>query len=155
MKPLFDESNWAALEAIAQRWVGTPFAPGGAVCGPRGGASCGRMVVAILSESGLPITQQEFPDTPLNRATHYPGSVMSDLLRALPERFFESTAKDIQPGDILIIKLGIGAHHAGIALPGQRVIHSWQKEGAHINRWDEPRLTKRIYSVFRPLITTP
>jgi cell wall-associated NlpC family hydrolase len=152
MSPFFEQAD-VDLDAIAARWVGTPFAPAGAICGPRGGASCHRLVVAVLAEAGVPISQEEIPDAVLNRATHFPGSLMAEWLRAKPDRFDEMDSAQIRAGDILLFKFGVGAHHAGLALSGQRLLQTWQHAGAHITRYDAPPLHKRLYAVFRPLKT--
>jgi hypothetical protein len=144
----------AALRAAAERWQGTPFAPAAAVCGPRGGACCHRLVIAILAEAGFPFDQSEVPDAPLNRATHHKGSMMADWLQAHPDRFDEiplPTPAVIQPGQIALLRLGIGAHHSMIALDRRECLQTWQGIGAHISSLDDPRIAKRLLALFTPL----
>ena len=148
----------AALRTAAERWKDTPFAPAAAVCGPRGGACCHRLVIAPLVETDFPITQAEIPDGVLNRASHYAGSQMADWLRAHPDRFEEillPTLACVQPGDILIIRLGIGAHHAALALDRGEVLQTWQGLGASITTMADRRIEKRLFAVFRPLEMLP
>ena len=154
MTPFFTQDNIDRLEEFAIAWTGTPFAPGGAVCGPRGGASCVRLVAAGIISCGFPLDQDEIPDAPLNRASHHVGSMMEDWLRVNPERFEEVPASEICPGDLLLIKLGIGVHHIGLALAGDRMMHTWQHMGAHVIHHTDPQMKKRIHSVFRPLKPT-
>jgi cell wall-associated NlpC family hydrolase len=155
MTPFFSTPDRiAALRAAAQRWQGTPFAPAAAVCGPRGGACCHRLVIAGLAEAGFPINQADVPDGVLNRATHHSGSQMADWLRDNPARFQEITpaALDgVQPGDLLLLRLGIGAHHAALALDRREVLQTWQGIGAHIAQLADRRTAKRLLAVFRPL----
>jgi hypothetical protein len=158
MTPFFSTPDRiAALRAAAEHWQGTPFAPAAAVCGPRGGACCHRLVVAVLAEAGLPIYQEEIPDAPLNRATHHQGSLMADWLRAHPQRFEEiplPTLAVMLPGDIGLLRLGIGAHHAALALDRREVLQTWQGIGAVIGPLDDPRMEKRLMALFRPLALT-
>ncbi len=144
----------AALRTAAERWQGTPFVPASAICGPRGGACCHRLAVAPLIETGFPITQEELPDGVLNRASHYAGSQMADWLRANPDRFEEipiPTLACIQPGDIILLRLGIGAHHAALALDRGEVLQTWQGMAAAITVCAERRIEKRLHALFRPL----
>jgi cell wall-associated NlpC family hydrolase len=144
----------SALRTAAERWQGTPFAPAAAVCGPRGGACCHRLVVAVLAEAGFPLAQGEVPDGVLNRATHHVGSIMADWLRAHPDRFAEITPAGldtVQPGDLLLLRLGVGAHHVALALDRGEVIQTWQGIGAHIAQLSDRRTAKRLMAVFRPL----
>jgi len=152
MTPFFSSSNVPGLRQAALSWCGTPFAPGGSTKGPRGGACCHRLVAAAIAEADFPVTQEEMPDGNINRATHHPGSVMADWLRANPERFLElpQSSFEFSPGDILIIRLGIGAHHAALVLDNGEVLQTWQRIGAHISPLDQ-RLLKRIHAAFRPI----
>ncbi|MFA5265800.1 MAG: hypothetical protein WC378_18425 [Opitutaceae bacterium] len=149
-----DPAHVAALRTAAERWQGTPFAPAAAVCGPRGGACCHRLVIAVLAEAGFPIAQNEVGDAPLNRASHHAGSMMADWLRAHPERFEEipiPTIASLQPGDIALLRLGIGAHHSALVLDRGEVLQTWQSLGASITTAAERRTEKRLAAVFRPL----
>lgn len=168
MTPFFSTPDRiAALRAAAERWQGTPFAPGGrAACGPRGGASCHRLVIAVVSEAGVPWSQEEVPDAPLNRAAHHHGSLMADWLRAHRDRFAEITLSDsqpsalgsqpsladlVQPGDVLLIRHGIGVHHAAAALDRGEIIQTLQGIGAHIVQPVERKQRQRLWAVFRPI----
>lgn len=159
MKPFFSApERIAALRTAAERWNLTPFAPGGKTHGPRGGACCHRLVIAVESEAGLPWSQDEVPDGVLNRAAHHAGSVMADWLRAHPDRFAEilapadlSLADLVQPGDVLLIRHGVGVHHAAAALDRGEIIQTLQGIGAHIIRPVERRQRQRLWALFRPL----
>lgn len=151
MNPFFDSSSHDELLRAAGAWLGTPFAPAGAVPGPRGGANCGQCAVGVLIMTGFPISQSELPAYPLNRATHHPGSIMVDWLRQHPDRFAEVASDQIQPGDILVLKLGVGAHHVALAMPDGQLFQSWQGVGAHFTTYRDPMIAKRIFAVYRPL----
>jgi cell wall-associated NlpC family hydrolase len=147
MSPFFTSDRWPALESAAIAWVGTPFAPRAGI--RSAGACCHRLCVGVLHDAGFAITQDEVPDSifALNRATHHAGSVIADWLDTQPSRF--SPSSDVQPGDVLLLRLGVGAHHAAIALPGDRIIHTWQHTGAVIV-CITPKLTARIAHIYRP-----
>jgi cell wall-associated NlpC family hydrolase len=152
--PFFNSpERLAALRAAADSWDGTPWAAGSGVKGARGGVCCHRLVTGILVDAGFPITQEEVPGGTLNRATHFPGSVMADWLRAHPDRFeeFPANPTTLQAGDLLTIRLGLGSHHIAIMADHLYVAHSWQGVGAHIGRIVEPKLLSRITHIFRPI----
>lgn len=159
MTPFFTTpERIAALRLAAERWTRTPFAPAGAVWGPRGGACCHRLAIAVEGEAGVPFSQAEVPDAPLNRAAHHPGSLMADWLRAHGARFAEITASTpeqlselVQPGDILLIRHGVGVHHAAVALDRGEVLQTLQGIGAHIAQPVDRRMRQRLWAVFRPL----
>ncbi len=161
MTPFFNTpERQEALLAGARKWEGTPFAPASAVCGPRGGACCHRACAAVWIEGGLPITQDELPDAPLNRANNHLGSMIGDWLAANPERFQAVSPgwESLQPGDLIIVVNGIGGHHVAVVLPGGLMVQSFQKIGVHITRVDhEARATRLrkglVYAVYRPLDT--
>ncbi len=161
MTPFFSTpERVAALRTVAERWVKTPFAPGGtAVCGRRGGASCHRLVIAIEAEAGVPWGQEEVADAPLNRAAHHHGSLMAEWLRSHGDRFAEISAAAgeladvVQPGDVLLIRHGIGIHHAAAALDRGEIIQTLQGIGAHIVQPVERKQRQRLWAVFRPLVS--
>ena len=144
----------AALQQAAASWDGTPFAPSSAVKGRDGGVCCHRLAIGVVADAGFPVTQVEIPDGVLNRATHHAGSIIADWLRLHPDRFqeiAEPSSDKVLPGDILLIKLGLGAHHAGVVIDAHRMIHSWQQQGAHIIRYDTGKFSERVAHIFRPI----
>lgn len=152
MTPFYTEKNQADLEVAALYWEGTPFAPAAAVRGERGGVCCHRLVIGVLADAGFPVTQDEIPDGPLGRATHHKGSMMADWLREHGDRWKEYPPKEpVRPGDILLIRIGVGAHHAAIVLPDGKVCQSWQGIGAHVSPITANKLHTRIAHIFRPL----
>ena len=146
-------ANVTALAAEAAKWPGTPFAHYGAVAGPKGGASCHCLVGAILNGVGFKV--ETLPRVRVTWAKHHTGGLMLPWFRARGTSFAEIKppfVASILPGDVIIAHLdGLCAHHCGLALPGEQIIHCLPKLGVHTTALGDPNLHTKIAGVFRPL----
>lgn len=145
MKPLISTADDAArLRAEAESWLGTPYVPEGAVKGT--GCSCSALPYAILKGLGhgaptIPRRQTLKKDELL--------PAMVAWLVAHPEYYVRVEPTEISPGDVLVIKAGIG--HMLLCYEANGLIHSWQGRGVHRIDLQDSSITDRIVGVWRPV----
>lgn len=155
MTPFFNTpERIAALVAAADALEGTPFAPGGCIAGPRGGMCCHRSVIWVLEHAGFPVHQWQIADGPMTRGTHHVGSAMAAWLDTQSDRFMPlqmESWESLQAGDVLIIRNGVGSHHAALLLAQGRVLQSFQQIGVHIVTGVYEQRRRLITHVYRPI----
>ncbi len=142
MKRLIEtEEDVTRLRLIAEGWIGTPYAPDGAVLGA--GISCHRAPAVVLEEFGMALG--EVPSRKgLIKAQI--GGVMRDWLDAHP--LFQRNESAPTPGDVIVSEIPYG--HLGLVLDRGEVFHSWARDGAHIAKLDLGELQGRILGIWTP-----
>lgn len=146
MTPLIQTpEDMAKLRAIAETWVGTPYAPDGAVKGA--GASCHLVPAEILREFGMALP-------PIPRRTGMTkreiGPTMAAWLDSHPAIF--SRVDSPHPGDLILTEIPFG--HLALLLDRGEIVHAWQREGTHVAAYEPAKLTDRVRGYWRPLSTT-
>lgn len=145
-------SRIAALEAAATSWLGTPFAGNSAVKGPQGGVCCHRLVHCVLAESGWTAIDQ-VPSAPSALAWRTNEGVMLDWLRGRPDLLqeFLPGGTEAVPGDVVVYQIGMCAHHMGVVLPQELLLHAWRRGGAQLSQYRDRQLASRAIALFRPM----
>ena len=143
-----------ALERSAAIWPGTPFCHHGAVPGKSGGASCHCLANAVLKGAGFDLAE-ELPRVRVTWGRQHTGGLMLPYFRARGIKFAEITPVSIDailPGDVLVANIGeLCEHHCGVALTGQKLIHTLRATGAHFTAFGDPFLKASLVAIFRPL----
>jgi hypothetical protein len=141
-----------ALEEAALSWLGTPFAGNSAVKGPQGGVCCHRLVHCVLMESGWGAIA-EVPSAPSALAWRTSEGVMLDWLRGRPDLLREYLPGGVEPvaGDIVVYQIGMCAHHMGLILTQDRLLHAWRRGGAQLSHARDRQLASRAIALFRPM----
>lgn len=103
----------AAIVAEARAWIGTPFRDHGEVKGRNGGVDCAKFIKLVFRNVGL-IDDLAIP--------HYSPQIFlhkdtGDYVRAVLGVAFEILEAAVQPGDIVLYKLGRDWGHGAIILP--------------------------------------
>jgi hypothetical protein len=147
MKPFVSTFEQAeTVRAIANTWIGTPYAADGADKGA--GVSCHMLPSEILKEAGFP-----HPAPPkrgrMLRCELLP-TMLAWLLAHEGTHFVRVDTQAVQAGDVLLFDAGTG--HLALALDHTNVIHSWQRQGAHISAFRVPTLLRQLKGIWRPSI---
>lgn len=148
MKPFVSIHEQADLiRSIANTWLGTPYAADGASKGS--GVSCHMLPSAILAEAGF------VHPTPPRRGRMLRCELLPTMLAWLMAHegthFAQVPANaPVQAGDVLLFDAGTG--HLAVALDGNNVIHSWQRQGAHVSSFRAPGMLKRLKGIWRPIV---
>jgi cell wall-associated NlpC family hydrolase len=154
MTPFFSTpERLAALAAEAARWPGTPFVHFGAIPGRSGGASCHCLAHAVLTGAGF-VIEDPLPRVRVTWARQHTGGLMLPWLRARGTLFEERPLEvgQIQPGDLLIANIGeLSEHHCAVAVPGQQILHTLRREGAHLTALGDPVVRAITVGIFRPV----
>lgn len=125
---MISDVQLAALEAAARSWIGTPFCEGT----PRKGlgVSCHHTVAEVYFESGL-LPRIAVPDGPSHWSPANTRSLIEEwfdnsplFLRVARDLTGAELVREIKPGDALGFRVVNAIHHAAIALPGRRMVHS-------------------------------
>jgi len=150
VKPFFNSpERLAALGAVAQSWLDTPFAPHAMVKGA--GVDCVHLVAAIYLHCGV-LSEFRPPRYSLDAGHHNKDSQLLAWLNDSPR--FASVPFDpasVLPGDTLTFNLGLSEHHVGLMLDGQRFIHVLPRRRVIISSLAESYYRRRVTSVFRPV----
>lgn len=142
-----------ALQAAAAPWVGTPWAPNSAVCGPRGGVACHLLPRAVYIDAGWLDAGFPSPAGTPNAGRHHGAGTIEPWVEARPEfrRAPEAGVGGCEPGDLLGFRLGprpvVG--HLGLMLGEGRFLHVLQHKGAAVDRIEDPTWTRRLLRVWR------
>lgn len=113
------------LHDEAERWVGTPFHPHARTIGA--GVDCVNLAAAIYEASGV-IERFAPPPYKMDGGSHLARSQIYAYLNQDPD-FYELPVSVRQPGDLVCINLGTVAHHVGILLENNEIIHAVQRQG--------------------------
>ncbi len=112
----------AAVVAIAQTWIGTPYRSGAQKRGPNGGVDCANLPAAVYPEAKVipPFDVEFYPqDWHLHRGTER-------YLAKVLEHAFELPAGTLpQPGDLAAWKFGRCFSHGAIVVKWPRIIHAF------------------------------
>lgn len=134
-------SDWRnRLTAVAESWVGTPYRPEGATIKGHG-ASCERLILAVLQDAGCPIAL-DLPAHVPARPDHDPG--VRGWFAARPRQFLEITPDCALPGDLIGITFGRYIRHLGLCLGGPRFVHVLASTGTVIHSLNDPSWGKRL-----------
>lgn len=139
------EKELDALEASANKWIGTPWMDNSAALGR--GVCCHLLLASVYFDAGwLP----EMP-MPQGAAMHARGNdspIMLGWFRGPGSTWFREVVTH-EPGDALLLHVGHVPHHLGLALRDGRVLHVTHNQGVRIvdsnGRWE-----KLLANVFRP-----
>lgn len=144
--------TYAALQAAAERWIGTPFFPNSDCPGPRGGVSCQKLVAAIYREAGF--CDVEVPEVPMAHARFSTRSLVVDFLAGLPQfiRMQDTPPLAALPGDLLGFRLLRTIHHLGICVRPGVFIHAIEHIGTTFCPLADPTWARRLEGIWRPVI---
>lgn len=138
-----------ALEAESRRWIGTPWCPNSDAIGTSGGVSCHNLPRAIYIAIGaLPRAFPKVIGTPVG-TKHSRQSVMEPWLDQQPEFTRVPNHAEIQPGDLVGLRIFACCDHLAIALRDTRIVHVLMRKHTAIDQigsW-----TNRIMAVWRPM----
>jgi len=114
----------AAIVTETKTWLGTPYR--GWSCVKGHGADCGQLIYGVYRACGL-VPEMQLPrDYSLQVSLHRASTEYVDLVA----RYFrEIPEADVQPGDLVIYKLGHAFAHGAIVIEWPRYIV--QAEGRH------------------------
>ena len=149
--------------AVAQRWLGTPFAPRTRVCGA--GVDCVQLAGAFYIETGL-VTHFTPPPYHLDAGAHRETSQVIEYVEALPDKlrlFWASDGRDNKEmppviiGDLLGFKFGRVIHHVGMVVADAGIgrptefIHVFRGGVVCPSPLDDSSWLARLAAVYRPL----
>jgi len=149
--------------AVAQRWLGTPFAPRTRVRGA--GVDCVQLAGAFYIETGL-VTHFTPPPYHLDAGAHRETSQVIEYVEALPDKlwlFWASDGRDNKEmppviiGDLLGFKFGRVIHHVGMVVADASIgrptefIHVFRGGVVCASPLDDPSWLARLAAVYRPL----
>jgi hypothetical protein len=148
MKPFVSVPEQAdTIRSIANTWIGTPYAADGAAKGS--GVSCHMLPSMILTEAGF------IHPTPPRRGRMLRCELLPTMrswLLAHEQTHFAPVPahESALAGDVLLFDAGTG--HLALALDASTVIHSWQRQGAHVSNFRIPALVRHLKGIWRPVI---
>ena len=135
----------------AARWKGTPFQPRARVCGA--GVDCVQLAAALIEEAGL-ASGLAFPPYTVDFGDHADASPVLAWFEDHPEWTAVELA-NVEPGDVVVFRVGKVANHVGVALGDQRFCHCLRGHGVLISRLDDPTYARRWVRAFRLCSTLP
>lgn len=145
----FSEGRLARLQAAADAWLGTPYVQSGAVRG--NGASCHRLVDAVLRDAGFPM-----PPVPERGTTT--RSRFLDVMRGWLDGHAEHFAKidvrevaDLCAGDLLLCKVGIGHMALYLGGPAAEALQVLRTAATHKVTLHHAQTFARVLCAYRPL----
>lgn len=136
----------ALLEAAAERWRGTPFAPNCST--PGRGVSCHNLAAALYEAAGY--ERMTLPDVPISHARFSETSFVLAFFASRPDFVPIEDPDKILPGDVLGFTIRRCVHHLGVALPGRRFAHAIDGAGACIATIDDATWLSRLARIWRP-----
>lgn len=146
----------ASLRSLASAWLGTPWCANSSARGRRGGVACHNLPRAILMETGLlPADFPEITGDP-TATRHSKDSVMAPWLDARPEfvRIPAFQLSDLQPGDLLGLRIYHCIDHLGLFLGSLDFIHVLMHKHAAIDSLQDPTWSGRLLAIWRPRALT-
>jgi cell wall-associated NlpC family hydrolase len=142
MKPFASISeNTERIRLSAESWMGTPYAPDGAVKGS--GCSCSMLPWSILSESGFQL--EEPPARGRMLRCELLPTMLGWLMAHEGTHFASVPVDEAALGDVMLLNAGIG--HLALCLGDGNVIHCWQTRGVHRTKYTTPSTLRRIVGV--------
>ncbi len=163
MKPLIaTDYEIRRFHREALSWVGTPFAIRSAVKGA--GVDCVRFCAQVLTNVGHGCDYSNLPHY-VSRSGH--ALVESRLIGWIENEGREwfqpvGAVNDIEflqrissmrlaPGDVLTIRIGAVAHHAGIVFKDLRFLHAMEGGKVEFADLRDPTYGQRLVAAFRPI----
>ena len=150
----------AALRALAESLVGTPFFPNSEAPGRDGGMDCVHLINYIDRTLGL-FGQIEIPPQIMDHAQHSERSALIEAFETWPAlkarfaRVTDCSPENILPGDHLCFLFGKAPHHGGLMLDRGEFLQTLRPEGAHlmllraaVRGW---KILGQLAAVYRPL----
>jgi len=143
----------AQLQAVAARWLGTPFMANVAVRGT--GVSCQKLVCRLYVETGVWPPDFDVPEGPMDWSHARTRSLIAQFMDSRPEFLQIDNPQSAigNPGDMLGFKIGGCVHHCGIVLDAAsgRFIHCLRHHGVLISTLKDASYLSRIGNIWRPM----
>jgi len=140
----------ARIVEEAKSWIGTPYRGWSCIKGPKGGTDCGQFLYGVFRACGL-LPAVDLPkDYSLQISQHRASSEYLDLV----DKYFRDIPEsEVQPGDLVVYKIGHAYAHAAIVVnwPGY-VIQAEARHGvsgAHGSKSPLFRLAERVFRTLR------
>jgi cell wall-associated NlpC family hydrolase len=145
---MLNQDQRAAIVAEAKSWQGTPYAEHVHVKGV--GTDCGQILYAIYRACGLLPEVQLPKDYSIQVAQH---RASTEYVEFVNRYFREIPEADVQPGDLVLYKLGLAYAHGAVivAWPGY-VIQAEMREGvcgAHGTKHPAFKLRPRTFRTLK------
>ena len=143
------------LEITAISWVGTPFCEHSQTKGA--GVSCHLLLGAIYRESGLLPDLMDLPSAPTGWSRANTRSIIAEWLDGPGLRWFRPVGTPhsedgLEPGDVMLFKIGHAPHHVAMRLGEGRLISTMETVGTRI----APNMTRawirRLVRSWRPIL---
>lgn len=131
---------------IAAKWIGTPFYPHMAKRGI--GADCVHMALEIFKESGLIPKDTTLPSYRLDSGDHLDSSI---VLKWLESSGLMEKVEDMQPGGLVVLKVGRVEHHVGVAISSFKFVQAIRRYGVIESDLRDSTWAQRIRSYWEPL----
>lgn len=138
------------LEAIAGRWLGTPFSANACVPGHMGGVSCQALAAAMYIELGVLPTDAEIPTGRINRGRFSRESEITPWVDGRFEFQRQADLNDVQPGDLLGFQVGHCVNHCGVALSSSQFIHCIERAGVNVSSLQDATWLSRLVVRWSP-----
>jgi cell wall-associated NlpC family hydrolase len=132
--------NASAIITAARECVGTPFRHQGRI--PGAGLDCAGLVIHAAKSAGLPVRDYcGYPDRPFNGM----------LKRMLDDQtcIREIATTDIQPGDVLLMRVNAAPQHLAIVSYGNYIIHAYQNIGKVAEHGIDEMMRLKIVAAYR------
>ena len=137
------------LWAIAETWLGTPWANNSEVRGARGGVACHLLIRAVLVEWGA--LSRDFPRLLATPADARRTGLFEAWLDRRPE--FERVSgwipQLVQPADVIGINWNGKMGHVGLSLGRGKFLHVLTHSQATIDPICDPTWSARIGGIWR------
>lgn len=158
----YSSAQLDALEAAARSWEGTPFCNSSAVKGV--GVSCQHLVCEIYFEARW-LPRFAVPNGPLQLGRagtvslmeealdQHPNFVDADPQRLVQHDWRRGLAEIVRPGCLVVSRPARLPHHAALALRGGAFVHAVMGMGVQIPTQLPDAWAKRLWRVYRPIIT--
>jgi cell wall-associated NlpC family hydrolase len=137
-----------AIVTEAKTWVGTPYVGWSQVKGPKGGTDCGMLIKSVYQHCGL-IPQGDLGvdmSYSLQISQHLPDKT---YLNTIESYMHEISEDEVQPGDVVVYKLGLAFAHAGIVIEWPTIIHAIAHGGVRMSSGiSHPRLRRATHKFY-------
>lgn len=168
MTPYFaTPDSISALQRVVGGWIGTPFHPNGMVKSV--GASCQKLVGAILIECGHLDVEDVIPSGPMD--WHQKESLIEQAMdRSFAGKFQTILGAPVgagsshlphppagdpltllRPGDVLGFAIGDAVHHCGIMVSESEFLHTMRHSKATIATIWDATWCGRLRRIWRPV----
>ncbi len=137
-----------AIVTEARTWIGTRYRGWSAVKGAKGGVDCGMLLKQVYQNVGL------LPAGNLGIDMRYSLQVAQHLddtayIDKIMEWFHEVPEHQVQPGDIVVYRLGKAFAHGGIVIAWPLMIHAIAHGGVRLTSgYTHPLLAGHVKKFF-------